>query len=264
MGAAVHPAASAPEPGRDRRIDAPTGPWSDAARGHARSRDVTSCPQSGRRVPRAPRRGPPRSVWLLPTAGVNNVMNRDAGPAHRRLRRLHRVPRGPRRAPPDLLDALRRCRQRVARRAARPGDPQRRFLGTIIVGYSLNRILGDILAPESRDRYQVTIVDEGGNLLVSSSPRTIHESNLGYELPLDPPGHGIRLQGARLRHPAAPRRAKPSACGRRSVGCQSRQPRPAVAALAAPHRGRGRARSAVQAVAGPDVRARQPTAGCSA
>ncbi|HWS73852.1 MAG TPA: PAS domain S-box protein, partial [Quisquiliibacterium sp.] len=68
------------------------------------------------------------------------------------------------------------------------------FSGTIVAGYSLGRILTEALSPEVRERYQIHIVDQGGNPLVSSSPRTIHEMNLGYELPLDPPGHGIRLR----------------------------------------------------------------------
>ena len=68
------------------------------------------------------------------------------------------------------------------------------FSGTIVAGYSLSRVLTEALSPEVRERYQIHIVDQGGNPLVSSSPRTIHEMNLGYELPLDPPGHGIRLR----------------------------------------------------------------------
>ncbi len=68
------------------------------------------------------------------------------------------------------------------------------FSGTIVAGYSLTRMLTGTLSPEVRERYQIHIVDQGGNPLVSSSPRTIHETNLGYELPLDPPGHGIRLR----------------------------------------------------------------------
>lgn len=68
------------------------------------------------------------------------------------------------------------------------------FSGAMVAGYSLSRILTEALSPEVRERYQIHIVDQGGNPLVSSSPRTIHETNLGYELPLDPPGHGIRLR----------------------------------------------------------------------
>ena len=68
------------------------------------------------------------------------------------------------------------------------------FTGSLVVAYSLSRILSVELTPEVRERYQVALTDQGGNVLVSSSPRRIHESNLSYELPLDPPGRGVRLR----------------------------------------------------------------------
>jgi PAS domain S-box-containing protein len=68
------------------------------------------------------------------------------------------------------------------------------FSGTLILGYSLNRTLEMVVSSEIRQRYQMMISDAGGNTLVSTSPRTIHEANLSYELPLDPPGHGMRLR----------------------------------------------------------------------
>jgi len=68
------------------------------------------------------------------------------------------------------------------------------FLGNLVVGYSLSRMLSVNLPAGVRERYQVSINDQGGNMLTSTSPRTIHEANLGYDLPLDPPGHGMRLQ----------------------------------------------------------------------
>jgi hypothetical protein len=69
------------------------------------------------------------------------------------------------------------------------------FLGTIAVGYSLQRLLTQTLPTDVREHYQFSINDQGGNTLVSTSPRAIHEANLGYDLPLDPPAHGMRLQG---------------------------------------------------------------------
>lgn len=68
------------------------------------------------------------------------------------------------------------------------------FSGTVIAATSLNRALAYALPKEVRERYQLMIVDQGGNLLVSSSPRQIHDANASYELPLDPPGYGIRLR----------------------------------------------------------------------
>ncbi len=68
------------------------------------------------------------------------------------------------------------------------------FTGVLVAGYSLSRILTNDLTAEVRERYQIALTDQGGNVLVSSSPRRIHEANLSYELPLDPPGRGIRLR----------------------------------------------------------------------
>jgi PAS domain S-box-containing protein len=68
------------------------------------------------------------------------------------------------------------------------------FAGTLLMGYSLNRTLEIVVNSDIRNKYQVMIGDAGGNTLLSTSPRTIHEANLSYELPLDPPGHGMRLR----------------------------------------------------------------------
>jgi PAS domain S-box-containing protein len=68
------------------------------------------------------------------------------------------------------------------------------FGGTLIAGYSLRRVLTVHIAPELRERYQISLTDQGGSVLESTSPRHIHEANLSYELPLDPPGGGVRLR----------------------------------------------------------------------
>ncbi len=68
------------------------------------------------------------------------------------------------------------------------------FTGAAIVGYSLNRVLGGTLLQTIRDRYQLSIVDRDGNSLVSSSLFEIDLAHVSYELPLDPPGHGVRLR----------------------------------------------------------------------
>lgn len=68
------------------------------------------------------------------------------------------------------------------------------FAGTIAVAYSLNRALTLAVSPEMQRRYKLDLADQGGSPLVSSSSRTIHDANISYELPLDPPGHGVRLR----------------------------------------------------------------------
>ncbi len=68
------------------------------------------------------------------------------------------------------------------------------FGGAVIVGYSLNQVMGGSLLQTIRDRYQIAVVDREGNTLVSSSLFEIDIAHLTYEVPLDPPGHGVRLR----------------------------------------------------------------------
>lgn len=68
------------------------------------------------------------------------------------------------------------------------------FSGAVIIGYSLNQVLSGSLLQTLRDRYQIAIVDREGNTLVSSSLFEIDFAHLTYEVPLDPPGHGVRLR----------------------------------------------------------------------
>ncbi len=75
-----------------------------------------------------------------------------------------------------------------------PVGTDRRNEGSLMVGISLERLLGKVLPEEIRARYALSLVDQGGNRLVSSSPRHSHDESLLYEVPLDPPGHGVRLR----------------------------------------------------------------------
>ena len=68
------------------------------------------------------------------------------------------------------------------------------FNGTLAVGISLGRSLTYALPHEVRARYLLSIIDAGGNTMVSSSPRQIFDASTSYELPLDPPGQGVRLR----------------------------------------------------------------------
>jgi PAS domain S-box-containing protein len=65
---------------------------------------------------------------------------------------------------------------------------------SLIVGLSLSRLITQAVSSEIRSRYEISLLDQGGNRLISTSPRTIFAENFSYELPLDPPGHGIRLR----------------------------------------------------------------------
>jgi PAS domain S-box-containing protein len=67
---------------------------------------------------------------------------------------------------------------------------------SMVIGISLSRLITEAITPDIRQRYQISLLDQGGNGLISTSPRSIFDSNFNYELPLDPPGHGIRLKAS--------------------------------------------------------------------
>ena len=70
----------------------------------------------------------------------------------------------------------------------------RRVVATLAVGYSLPRMLQQSTPRALRERYRFAIHDAGGNRLVSSSPRAAVDAAVGHEVPIDPPGHGLRLR----------------------------------------------------------------------
>ncbi|MGE0311385.1 MAG: PAS domain S-box protein [Lautropia sp.] len=71
-------------------------------------------------------------------------------------------------------------------------------LGVLVTGFSLMRSLQNGVPESIRSRYLMNIVDAGGNTLVSTSTRRLLDAKLSYGLPLEPPGHGIRLQAVAL------------------------------------------------------------------
>jgi hypothetical protein len=66
--------------------------------------------------------------------------------------------------------------------------------GQTVVGISLSRLITTVLPDDLRSRYAITLVDQGGNRLVSSSPRHRLDEVLNNEMPLEPPGHGVRIR----------------------------------------------------------------------
>jgi PAS domain S-box-containing protein len=65
---------------------------------------------------------------------------------------------------------------------------------SLVVALSLSRLITQSISTEIRSRYEISLIDQGGNRLVSTSPRTIFSDHFNYDLPLDPPGYGIRLR----------------------------------------------------------------------
>jgi PAS domain S-box-containing protein len=72
---------------------------------------------------------------------------------------------------------------------------QGRFEGTLVTAYSLARGIQKLLPEPMLANYKLDLIDHGGNSLVSTSQRKLHDINMSYEVPLDPPGRGIRLRG---------------------------------------------------------------------
>ncbi|MCL4744087.1 MAG: PAS domain S-box protein [Burkholderiaceae bacterium] len=70
--------------------------------------------------------------------------------------------------------------------------------GALVVGYSLNRMLGAALPPDVRPNYRVAITAGAGNVIVGPQSASGAPSRLGYAPMLDPPGHGVRLRADAL------------------------------------------------------------------
>jgi len=136
-----------------------------------------------------------RVIWVLPGRGVYGLMrNREPGArlddspgygAFNEGRELRR---------PVFTEPFLGPDNEVGFELHSPILREGAYLGSVVVGYSLGRLLTATLSETVRQRYHLQITDTGGNALVASSPRRIHDANLGYELPLDPPGHGVRLR----------------------------------------------------------------------
>ena len=70
--------------------------------------------------------------------------------------------------------------------------------GTVLVGYSLNRLLANALPPDLRPRYRLAITGGAGEVLVGPQSAASPPSQLGYAPVLEPPGHGVRLRADAL------------------------------------------------------------------
>ncbi len=79
-----------------------------------------------------------------------------------------------------------------------PGFRDRAFVGTVVVAYSLQRTLALAVTAPTLSRYRLDMLDQGGNILVSTSTSPPEEEGLSYELPLAPPGHGIKVRASSL------------------------------------------------------------------
>ncbi|GLR25765.1 MULTISPECIES: PAS domain S-box protein [Limnobacter] len=73
------------------------------------------------------------------------------------------------------------------------------FEGTVVATIPLNALLRDAVPPSFTQLYQVKIVDGGGNTIASNTSRSIDNAKLSHEVPLDPPGYGLKLRAVLYR-----------------------------------------------------------------
>jgi len=68
------------------------------------------------------------------------------------------------------------------------------FIGTVAATIPLGSLLNDAVPDSFVQLYLVSIVDGGGNPVASNVSRSIDNAKLSHEVPLDPPGHGLKLR----------------------------------------------------------------------
>ncbi|MFN4328377.1 MAG: PAS domain S-box protein [Limnobacter sp.] len=75
------------------------------------------------------------------------------------------------------------------------GDYLGSVAATLPLGDLLNRSFPDTFVK----LYSVSIVDGGGNLIASNVSRSVENAKLSHEVPLEPPGHGLKLRAVLYR-----------------------------------------------------------------
>lgn len=70
----------------------------------------------------------------------------------------------------------------------------RTFLGTIAAVFSIEGLLAHEIPTELSAKYKISITNENGDELASSSSRPHLPRDIFYDLPLDPPGHGVSVR----------------------------------------------------------------------
>ncbi|WP_332672760.1 PAS domain S-box protein [Aromatoleum sp.] len=75
----------------------------------------------------------------------------------------------------------------------------REFLGAVVGVYSIDRIVRHLVPNWFTEKYRLALISgKGESLAVNSSVRDLDES-VSYEIPLDPPGNGLRLRAVAFR-----------------------------------------------------------------
>jgi PAS domain S-box-containing protein len=72
------------------------------------------------------------------------------------------------------------------------------FLGTVYGAFPVASLLDEALPKEFQGRYLISIIDGGGNPVASNGSRNLERAVEAYEVPLDPPGQGLKLRAIAL------------------------------------------------------------------
>lgn len=79
----------------------------------------------------------------------------------------------------------------------------KRKIGTSVGVYSLRRLLEQSVPWWLAERYSIGFVDAAGQTLATRSRIDALDHDAAYQIPLDPPGHGLALNGIPYRTPTA-------------------------------------------------------------
>lgn len=73
--------------------------------------------------------------------------------------------------------------------------------GVAIGAYSIRRILEESIPWWLAERYRISVIDTAGNILGTRSKVAATEDVSSYQIPFEPPGHGLSLQATPYRTP---------------------------------------------------------------
>jgi PAS domain S-box-containing protein len=73
------------------------------------------------------------------------------------------------------------------------------FSGTVFAGFPMNALLNETLPLDFQSRYLFSIIDGGGNPVATNGGRSLERAVDAYEVPLDPPGQGLKLRAIALK-----------------------------------------------------------------
>lgn len=74
-----------------------------------------------------------------------------------------------------------------------------RLRGMLVGVYSLNSLFHQLTPWWFAEKYQVSVLDDNGMVLASKSKVDTASSNIQYQVPLEPPGHGLALRATAYR-----------------------------------------------------------------